>query len=332
MQLHDRVDLRHLRWAHDLLMRQSREMDQTPFVDAHVHLWDLSRISYPWLSAPFSDDGPNGSVEAIARTYRIEDYRKDSCALNVVGIVHVDAGAAAVEAVEETRWLQAVADEWGMPQGIVAFASLEAPDLEEVLAAHAAYRNVRGIRQIINWHPDPRRTYTDRDLTLDKRWHQGFKALAKYRYSFDLQCYPRQFAQVAEVIGACPDVPVILNHCGMPVDGLGEWRAQIGCLARLPNVSVKLSGLGFIDREWTIDGTLPFAMEIIDLFGPQRVLFASDFPTDKLFSSFQQIAALFTALGERFAQDEKRAMFGLNADRVYRLGLAKLLRTEKDSS
>jgi predicted TIM-barrel fold metal-dependent hydrolase len=296
-------------------------MRDIPFVDAHVHLWDLERISYPWLTPPFSDDGPNGSVEPIARSYLLDDYLADAAAWNVAGIVHVDAGAAASAAVQETEWLQGLARERGMPQAIVAFAALDDPDVERVLERQAAFPNVRGIRQIVNWHRDKRRTYTARDATADEAWQRGFDLLGRYGLSFDLQCYPGQFANVAAAIARNPGTPVILNHCGMPVDGLDHWRSEIVRLTALPNVFVKMSGFGFIDRAWAEEGILPFALELIDRFGPHRVLFASDFPTDKLFSSFERILTTFHTVASAFADDERRAMFGRNADRVYRLGL-----------
>jgi predicted TIM-barrel fold metal-dependent hydrolase len=296
-------------------------MRDIPFVDAHVHLWDLERISYPWLAPPFSDDGPNGSVEPIAKTYLLDDYLADAAGWNVVGMVHVDAGAAASAALEETRWLQAMADHRGMPNGIIAFAALHDPNVERLLAAHAEHRNVRGIRHIINWHPDPKRSYTPRDVSADEAWQRGYDLLGKYGLSFDLQCYPGQFANVAAAIARNPDVPVIVNHCGMPVDGIAPWRAEVARLVELPNVFVKMSGFGFIERSWTPAAIRPFALELIERFGPHRVLFASDFPTDKLFSSFAQILETFGDVASGFSEDEQRAMFGRNADRVYRLGL-----------
>ena len=296
-------------------------MRDIPFVDAHVHLWDLDRIAYPWLTPPFSDDGPNGSVEAIARTYLLDDYLADAEGWNVAGMVHVDAGAAASAALDETRWLQAMADERGMPNGIVAFAALDDPEVEPLLEAHAAHPNVRGIRHIVNWHADPKRSYTHRDVTGFDSWQRGFDLLGKYGLSFDLQCYPGQFANVASAIARNPDVPVILNHCGMPVDGLDQWRRELGRLLPLPNVSVKMSGLGFIDREWWEESMRPFALELIERLGPQRVLFASDFPTDKLFSSYDYILNLFVGISAGFSEGEQRAMWGRNANRVYRLGL-----------
>jgi predicted TIM-barrel fold metal-dependent hydrolase len=292
-----------------------------PFVDAHVHLWDLKRISYPWLTPPFSDEGPNGSVEPIAKTYLLDDYLADAAGWNVAGLVHVDAGADAAAALDETEWLQAMADERGMPNGIVAFAALDDDKVEPLLEAHAAHRNVRGIRHIVNWHPDPNRTYTARDVTADPAWQRGFDLLGKYRLSFDLQCYPGQFANVAEAVARNPGTPVIINHCGMPVDGLDQWRAEVSRLVALPNVFVKMSGFGFIKRDWTPDEMKPFARELIDRFGPDRVLFASDFPTDKLFSSFDRILETFAELAAEYGEDEQRALFGRNADRVYRLGL-----------
>jgi predicted TIM-barrel fold metal-dependent hydrolase len=292
-----------------------------PFVDAHVHLWDLDHIAYPWLTPPFSDDGPNGSVEPIAKTYRLDDYLADAEGWNVVGIVHVDAGADAKAALDETKWLQGIADERGMPNGIVAFAALDDPHVESLLEAHAAHPNVRGIRQIVNWHSDPKRTYTNRDATGDEAWQRGFDLLGKYGLSFDLQCYSGQFANAARAAARNPNVPVILNHCGMPAGELDQWRAEIGRLTELPNLFVKMSGFGFIERRWTPEAMIPFGRELIDLFGPDRVLLASDFPTDKLFSSFGQIMSTFDEILAAYAENEQKAMLGRNANAVYRLGL-----------
>jgi predicted TIM-barrel fold metal-dependent hydrolase len=300
-------------------------MTSIPFVDAHIHLWDLSRLRYPWLTPPFSDDGPNGNVEPIARTYLPADYRGDAAAWNVVGAVHIDAGASTPEALAETEWLEGLAEGEGLPSAIVAFAALDAPQVESLLAAHAAHPRVRGVRHIVNWHADPRRTYTPRDITGDAAWQAGFGLLAKYGLSFDLQCYPGQMPGLAALIARHPDIPVILNHAGMPIDtdaaGLASWRAGMKALAALPHVAVKLSGFGFIHRTWTREQVRPYVLDAIDLFGPDRCLFASDFPTDKLFGSFDRHMEAYHAIVANFPEDQRRALFGRNADRIYRLGL-----------
>jgi predicted TIM-barrel fold metal-dependent hydrolase len=296
-------------------------MDRLPFVDAHVHLWDLAHIRYAWLTPPFSDDGPNGSVEAIASTYLLDDYRRESAAWNVVGMVHVDAGADAVQALDETEWLQGIADREGMPNAIVAFAALDDPNVDALLAEHARRPNVRGIRHIVNWHSDARRTYTPRDVTQDEAWQAGFGLLGKYGLSFDLQAYPGQFAGLAKLIARHPEIPVIINHTGMGVDGEAEWHSGMKALAALPNVSVKISGMGFVFRPLDPAAVRARTLAAIDLFGTGRAMFASDFPTDRLFGGFDETLSMLADSVSDFTEAERRALFARNANRIYRLSL-----------
>ena len=296
-----------------------------PFVDAHIHLWDLNHIRYDWLSPPFSDQGPNGSVEAIAQDYGVAQYRADLARWNVVGAVHVDGGAAADSALRETQWLDGLARIEGLPTGIVAFAALNDPDADALLAAQAAHPRVRGIRHIVNWHGDPQRTYGPVDLTVDPQWQVGYALLGKYGLSFDLQCYPGQMQGLVPLIERQPDIPVIINHMGMPVltdpDGLDDWRAGMKALSRLPHVAVKLSGMGFIRRDWSRETIGHLVRETIDLFGVERCAFASDMPTDKLFSPIDRYMETYHAIVADLPEADRRALFGGNANRLYRLEL-----------
>ncbi|RDE07222.1 amidohydrolase family protein [Sphingomonas aracearum] len=296
-----------------------------PFVDAHIHLWELSRLRYAWLSPPFADDGPNGSVEAIARDYAPTDYRADLAKWNMVGAVHVDAGADAAHALLETEWLEGLAEETGLPTGLVAYAALDGADAADVLARQAAHGRVKGIRQIVNWHPHPQRTYGPRDVTRDEAWAAGYALLGRHRLSFDLQCYPGQMPGLVPLLERHPEVPVIVNHLGMPVlsdaDGVADWRRGMAALAALPHVAVKLSGFGFLKRNWQAADILPFLAETVDLFGTNRCLFASDVPTDKLFASVDQTMETLGRFAAGFSEDEQRDLWGRNANRLYRLGL-----------
>ena len=297
--------------------------ERPPFIDAHVHLWDLSHIRYPWLMPPFAEDGPNGSVEPIAKDYGLDNYLADARGWDVRGIVHVDAGADPADALKESDWLQAMADARGMPNAIVAFAALDDPKVEALLAAHAERRSVRGIRHIVNWHSDPVRTYTPRDVTGDEAWAAGFALLGKYGLSFDLQAYPGQFPGLAPLLERHPEVPVMINHAGMMVgeSGRDEWRTGMRALAAIPHVAVKISGIGFAFRPWTIEQMRDYVLETIGLFGTDRAMFASDFPTDKLFGGFDQHLDAYNAIVADFSDDERRALFAGNANRLYRLGL-----------
>lgn len=294
-------------------------MFELPFIDAHVHLWDLSRDRYEWLSPPFADAGPNGDTSGIARDQLLDDYLAEAAKWNVAGIVHLDAGAA--DPLAETDWLQATADARGMPNGIVAHAQLHRPDVAALLSEHARRANVRGIRHIISWHADPNRTYVPRDLAEDPAWAHGFALLGEYGLSFDLQVYPAQFHTLAPLIARHPEIPVIVNHTGLGVDGDESWRAAMRAMAALPHVAIKISGLGFVYRPFAAAAVRDRVRETIDLFGVERCMMASNFPTDRLFADFDTtMGALADAVSD-FGEDERQALFARNANRIYRLGL-----------
>ncbi len=319
MFVHNRLHLRHFGRTDDFLMKRPAR-----FVDAHVHLWKLdAEIAYPWLTPPFSDAGVTGNVGAIAVNYGLDEYLEDAAAWNVEGIVHIDAGAAPKDALSETQWLQSIADARGMPNAIVGFAGLHEPNVEAVLEAQASYKNVRGIRHIVNWHRDAGKTYSERDLTTDPQWRAGYALLAKYGLSFDCQIYPGQMPVIAALAAEHPDIPVMLNHAGMMIDAgddaLAEWKNGMTALAALPHVSVKLSGFGIVDHGWTPESIRPLILTAIDLFGVDRVMAASDFPTDKLFGSFDEtVGALASAVSD-FSETERDAIFAANALRIYRI-------------
>jgi predicted TIM-barrel fold metal-dependent hydrolase len=293
-------------------------------IDAHHHLWDLQRHAYPWLTQKPQPLQVCGEVSPIAKSYLLADYLADMRNQNLVKSVHVDAGFDPADPVAETAWLQGLADREGFPHGIVARAELHAPEVERILAEHRRFANVRGIRHIVNWHPDPAKTFVIRpDLLTDDRWLAGFALLRKYDLSFDLQLYPAQMEDAARLANRHPDTSVILNHAGMPVDrnaeGIAQWRRGMRALAANPNVSVKISGLGMLDWHWTTDSIRPFVLETIDIFGADRSMFASNFPVDKLYGSLDTLYSAFRSLTASFSADERDKLFYANAARVYRL-------------
>jgi predicted TIM-barrel fold metal-dependent hydrolase len=295
-----------------------------PIVDPHHHLWDLERFSYPWLSARPLPASVAGDVAPIAKSYLLDDYLADTTNQNVVKSVHVDAGFDPSLPVEETRWLQSIADQRGFPHGVVARAELHRPDVETTLAAHCRFPNVRGIRHIVNWHHDPAKTYvTKPDFLADPAWLRGFALLKRFNLSFDLQLYPSQMADAAALAAAHGDTMIILNHAGMPVDrdaeALSLWRTGMRALAAQPNVWVKISGLGMVDWRWTEESLRPFVLDTIEIFGPDRCMFASNFPVDKLYSSFDALYGAFKRIVSDFSMGEQRKLFSDAALAVYRI-------------
>jgi predicted TIM-barrel fold metal-dependent hydrolase len=297
---------------------------QLRIVDPHVHLWDLTRARYGWLQDDPLPNNPAGNMSGIAhRNYLPGDYMADTAGWRIDKIVHIECGMPVGQQLGETDWLQALGDQYGYPQGIVAGADLLDPDLDALLEAHAARPNVRGVRQIVCWHEDPLKTYTDRDLLREPAWTAGLAKLAPLGLSFDLQLYPSQMATAAILAARNPDLTMIVNHAGLPTDrdaaGMERWRTGLRLLAAQPQVSIKISGLGITDRAWTVDSIRPIVLECIEAFGAERAMFASDFPVERVHGSFDAFYSAFDAITSDFSQTERERLFAGNAETLYRI-------------
>ena len=181
-------------------------------IDTHIHLWDLEKNHYPWLVEPIQHFA--GDFSPLAKSYLIGDLHDDASGVDLQKCVHIQAEFDHdQDPVIETAWLQSVADNpasRGMPQGIVAFADLAAPDVEDTLARHVEHANMRGIRQMLNYEEDPALRFTDHDhLMNDSDWQRGFRLLGKYNLSFDLQIWPWQLEEAAQLAKKIPDVPIV---------------------------------------------------------------------------------------------------------------------------
>jgi predicted TIM-barrel fold metal-dependent hydrolase len=297
-------------------------------VDPHIHLWNLDTHHYPWLANP----GVSfvGDARGLKHNYLIGDYFADTdgaAEFEVIKAVHVDANHDPADPVAETRWLQSIADSpdsRGLPNAIVAGADLSADNVEAVLAAHAAFPNTRGIRQILNVHQDPLYDYVGRHFMREPAWRRNFGLLRKYRLSFDLQLYPSQMREAAELAREHPHTPFIVNHAGMfvdrtSVDGWRAWREGLRLLAACGNVAVKVSGLAMFDHDWTVESLRPYVLETIDAFGVERAMFASNFPVDRLFGGYRQLWSAYAAIVAGASESEKEALFRGNAERIYRI-------------
>jgi predicted TIM-barrel fold metal-dependent hydrolase len=291
-------------------------------VDAHHHLCDYSR-SYPWLEGPAEPFRYHGDDRPLRRDYFIEDFLDDAKGLRLAGSVHIENGAA--DAIWEANWIQNVHDNGGLPSVQVAKASLAAPGALSHLERLAAVPSVRGIRDILNWHPNPQYTHTSRpDLITDPGWLRGFSHLAALGLSFDLQVFPAQLDQAARLAANHPDTTIILDHAGMPIlrdpASLRDWKAGMEKLAKQPNVVTKISALGTNDHSWTTASIRPIVLDTIDVFGPNRTMFGSNFPVDGLYSSFTALYAAFDEITASMTYDERRQLFANTARRTYGIG------------
>lgn len=294
-----------------------------PIVDAHHHLWDM-RHYHVWLHANPRVENFVGDYEAICRDYLASDYRRDAAGLPLVGSVHVQAEFDPTNPVGETAWLSEQAAESGLPSGIVGFADLTDPRVEDVLEAHARFPGFRGIRHMLNWDTVPGRSFAEHgDYMSQDAWRRGFAALARRGLRFDMQIWPIQMQEAAGLVGDYPDARVALNHTGFPIDrdpeSMDLWRRGMRALAAHPNVAVKISGLGMLDHQWTTDSIRPIVLEAIDIFGPDRAMFASNFPVDSLYAEFGTVYRAFSDITSDFTAQERERLFAGTAVAFYGL-------------
>ncbi|SAL11282.1 amidohydrolase [Caballeronia arvi] len=291
-------------------------------VDPHIHLWDLSTHHYPWLANPQTSFV--GDARDLKHDYLLADLLRDAEDVDVLKLVHVDANHDPADPVEETRWLQSIADSEGMPNGIVAGADLSADNAQAVLEAHAAFVNTRGIRQILNVHDNRLYDYVGRHYMREPQWRSNFALLKRFDMSFDLQLYPSQMEEAAQLAREHADTQFIVNHAGMFVDrnstqGYRAWREGMRLLAACPNVAVKLSGFAMFDHDWTVESLRPYVHETIDTFGTDRAMFASNFPVDRLFGTYTAIWNAYAQIVSDASDSEKSKLFVRNAERIYRI-------------
>jgi predicted TIM-barrel fold metal-dependent hydrolase len=284
-------------------------------VDSHHHLWDLDKNYYPWLSDQVRTVS-YGDYSAIRKNYRLDDFRHDVGALNVVKSVHVQAESQ--DPVAETQWLQEIADNpdsGGFPHAVVCYVDLSGRRAEETLARHCTFANVRGVRQML--HFGAAATYL-----RNETWRRNLAALSAFDLSFDLQILPSQAADAAEVIARNPNIEFVLDHAGCPTQTAlldKSWHAAISLLSTLPNLSVKLSGFGMFDRAWTAAGIEPIVQHVFHAFGSRRCMFGSNFPVDSLMKDYESIWDAFSASVSALPCSQQELMFAGNAERFYRI-------------
>ena len=265
-----------------------------------------------------------GPYEAIRRDYPMDEFLADIADTGVTRSVYVQANWAPERFEDEVAWVERVADESGWPHAIVAYVDLLAEDVRSQLDRLARYPRVRGIRMQLHWHENEMYRFAPRpDLALDPALQRNVARLADYGLAFDLQVFAGQMANAAELAAACPEVTFVLQHAGMPEDlspeGRAEWRTGMEELASRPNVYSKLSAFGtFIHRNDTAHIARIFR-ETVEIFGAARCLFGSNFPIEKLWTSYRVLLDAFLAASAPLDDESRKAIFEGTSVRVYRL-------------
>jgi predicted TIM-barrel fold metal-dependent hydrolase len=278
------------------------------FVDAHVHLWDAARMPYPWLA----------EVPTIAGPHTPAELATEAGARMPTEIVFVEAAVDPAHALNEVRWVEALATSEGRIAAIVAQVAVDrGAETEAALASLAGHARVRGVRHIIEKHSEP-------DYCVRPAFIAGVQRVGERGWTFDLCVRPAQLPACIALVRVSPTTVFVLDHAGKPDirrGALDPWRTQIADLARLPNVVCKLSGLvtEADPATWTVAALQPYVDHLLSCFGPGRLLFGSDWPVVNLVANYSRWLETALALLAPLSAAERAAVMSENARRIYRL-------------
>jgi len=281
-------------------------------VDAHIHHWDPARVDwYPFLA---SDDALAGigipDTSAMRRVFDQQTYLSEAARWNVAKYVHVTTAIS--HHIEETREIAALAAESSIPIAIVGGIDVESgpQDVLSQLKLQQCYPQLRGVR--VNGGYD--HNSDTADLLLG--------ALSEHGLVYDLWVHPDEMATATEALARFPALTVVVEHTGWPVSEDAEhqtqWRRGMATLAELNDrVHCKLSGLPMTLHRVDAESFRPWISYCLQVFGPERCFFASNFPVDGAFGSFDDLYGVYDALSAELAPKSRDALFAANAERVY---------------
>jgi L-fuconolactonase len=277
-------------------------------IDAHHHVWDVAVREQPWISGP--------ALAPLRRSFGLAELCGELRAHGIDGTVVVQT----VSAAQETPELLALAARHTVVAGVVGWVDLTAPDVParlEALRAGPGGERLAGIRHQVQDEPDP-------EWLCRPDVRRGLAAVAAAGLAYDLLTLPHQLAAAEATVSALPEGRFVADHLSKPpiADGGREpWETRIRALAAHPNVTCKLSGM-VTEADWaawTVADLRPYAEVVLDAFGPERLMFGSDWPVCTLAATYGEVVAAARELTAQLTPGERAAVFGGTARAVYRL-------------
>jgi L-fuconolactonase len=276
----------------------------TGIVDSHQHFWQVGRFAYPWMT----DD-----VEVLCQDYLPRALEPILRRCGVEKTILVQAS----NSVEETRWLLNLSDQYPFIAGVVGWVDLSGREVGHQLSEFIAHPKFKGVRHLVESEPAD-------DWLIQPEVINGLRRVASYNLSYDLLVHTRHLKHVRTVAESCPELSLVVDHLAKPPIANGEisdWAGAIKEVAANPNVSCKLSGL-VTEASWTnwrIEDLKRFVDTALECFGPQRLMFGSDWPVCLRAASYDRVLEAFQSLLADLNEQERRCIFSGNATEFYRL-------------
>lgn len=272
-------------------------------IDAHQHFWDVARGDYHWLTP---------ELEPIYRNFLPHDLALHLARHDISGTILVQAAPT----IAETRFLLSLADTTPTIKGVVGWVDFESPEAAQTISDLAAHPSLVGLRPMIQ-------DIEDDDWMLRNDLRPAFNALIAHGLTFDALTLPHHLENLKQLLARHPDMRVVINHGSKPVirDGLlDRWAGDMKQLAENSNAYCKLSGLVTEAHEnWTVDHLRPYVDHLLSTFGPDRLIWGSDWPVCLLASSYEHWVEATEKLLDGLKPDQRTAILGGNAIRAYKL-------------
>ena len=273
-------------------------------IDSHQHFWQVGRFDYPWMTP---------DIELLCRDYLPGMLEPILQRNGVAQTVLVQAS----NSVEETLWLLELADENSFIAGVVGWIDLQDEGTAQQLDVLTTCSKLKGVRHLVESEPAD-------DWLTQATVVRGLRELGARGLTYDLLVHPRHLKYATQVVAQCPDTRFVVDHMAKPpikTGEIGEWARELKPLAAFPNVSCKLSGLVTEANwsNWRVEDLKPYVETSLEYFGPERMIFGSDWPVCLLAATYERVLDALQSLLAHLNEDERRRIFSDNAVKFYRL-------------
>ena len=303
-----------------LLAREEKTM--LPLIDTHQHLWDVTRFKLPWLPAS----------GVLARSYVMDDYRQAIVGTGIERSVYMEVDVAPEQQTAEAEHLIAICKSGKGPTvgAVISGRPGDAAGFSKYIAQFKNSPEIKGVRQVL--HGDS----TPAGHCLSADYVKSVQLLGELGLSFDLCLRPTDLADGWKLADKCPNTRLILDHCGnadpkawLSATRRGDqkadhnvdaWKKEMDELAKRKNVLCKISGIiARVTKDWTAADLAPIVNHCLDRFGPDRVIFGSDWPVCLLGAPLVEWTTALRQIVADRPEEQQKKLFSANAEKYYRL-------------
>jgi len=273
-------------------------------IDAHQHFWKFDPVRDSWIT---------DEMAVIQKDFFPRDLQSLLTKNNFDGSVVVQSD----QSENENEFQLKNAEENDFIKGVVGWVDLRAQDVEERLAHYSSFKKMKGFRHVLQGE-------ADRSLMLKPEFMNGIDKLEKFGFTYDILIYPDQLQYLPEFVAPFMNQKFVIDHLAKPEikkREINEWKKLIDATARFDNVYCKISGMVTEAdwKNWKQDDFIPYIDVVIEAFGPNRIMFGSDWPVCLVAASYEQMLGIVGEYFSSFSETEQQMFFGQNAIKFYNL-------------